>query len=137
GILQMLRYEGRLGHDGRLVEKWIADIAIDADSGARDEGVPAFAIVFPRDILLEQRIGDRSHRRRWDGEGLARMKAAVTLITRIVIVEQVVVTLHAVRFGFIGEQSEIGQDRADAGLRWIGAVAVGAAAVAVVNVPII
>ncbi len=45
--------------------------------------------------------------------------------------------LPAVRLRLIGEGSEIGQDRADPGLRGIGAIAIAAAAVAVLRIPII
>jgi len=63
-VLEMLRLDRRIGHNRRLVEERIADVALGTGVGTCDEAVPAFTVIFPRDSFFEQSVGDRPHRRR-------------------------------------------------------------------------
>jgi hypothetical protein len=51
-VLEMRRADRRLGHDRRLVEERIADVAIEPGVGARNKDVPALAVIFPGDSFF-------------------------------------------------------------------------------------
>jgi hypothetical protein len=65
------------------------------------------------------------------------METAVAIVASIVIVQQVIIPRRAVRLGVAGQRGEVLQDRGDSRLRGIGAIAVGAAALTILSVPIV
>ena len=133
----------RVRHDGRVVLEGVADVAILV--GIRPIGstielvgivhvvVPLIAIVLPGDLVGVQVVADAGHRRGRNRKGriggiLVDVGVfAVAEPSRIVVVEQIVVALLAVRIDVDGLQ--VGNDLADAGLAGVRAIAIGTAAV--------
>src|ERR1700735_1285069 len=75
---------------------------------SRDVVIPLVAVILPGNVVLAQVVTNALDRRRWDGEnGVSRVGVnegviAIAEKARIVIVEQVVVTLFAARIDWRG-----------------------------------
>src|SRR5205823_3141343 len=115
--------------------EWIADTA------ERRRRVVAVVItltvIFPRNIVGREFIGDGGHRLRWDRERCAGCGLATRRIARRVVIEQVIGVGSAVAVDPVWLRLQIAENRPDARLRGIGTIAVAAAGVAVLCVVII
>ena len=137
----MRRANGGVSHDLLLVLKGIADVAVLVTQGANlsvvlliligQVPVPLIVVTLPRNIVLEQDVTDASLGSARNGErGVVRVRVRVGItsiaeITRVVIIQQVVVIRIAVRLDRRSERGEICNDGTDTRLRRIRAVAVG------------
>src|SRR5580693_4073137 len=97
--------------------------------------VPLIAVVLPRNALRDEFVtdaGNRGGRNREDGVGgvgIQERVFAATEVAGVVVVQQVVVAGLAARIHWFRERREVFQNRGDAGLRGVSAIAVRAAAV--------
>src|SRR5580704_3621783 len=105
--------------------------------------VPLIAVILPRNALRDQFVtdaGNRGGRDREDGVGGVGVQErvfAATEVARVVVVQQVVVAGLAARIHWFRERREVFQNRGDAGLHGVSAIAVRAAAVTIFAVPVI
>src|ERR1700712_2927660 len=123
-------------HNPRLVEERIADVAIDTLPRIADECIPALAVILPRDMTVDQRVADRADRRRRDRER-RRIDRSVAIVARVVVVQQVVVLRRAVHLRLVRQRREVLADRPDAWLIRVRTVAVAAARIAILRVPVV
>src|SRR5712664_509273 len=145
GVNDMGGAKGIVGHDLRLILKRVADVAIlvavRADGAVvelvlvGEELIPLIAVVFPRDVLFEEHVGDAALARGWNGERRVVNKAVgvsvgtVAKISGIVVVQQIVVAFLAVRADGASQRAEVIPNGPNARLRRVGAVAVTSATV--------
>ena len=104
-------------------------------SGSATYCVPVLPVEAPRDVVIEQLVADRARGGRRDGELVDRVDRAVAEVPRVVVVEKVVVALLAV--GVHVNLVQVRRDFLDARLGLVRAVAVGAARVPVLRVPVV
>jgi hypothetical protein len=137
-VLQVCFALRRAGHDRADILEWIADAAIGVICGdVVIVGIlqilaPLIAVILPRDLLLIQPIADgwqsgwRNREDRLLGiSDVSISVAAVAIVPRIVVIEEIVVSGIAVGSHRAVQRSQVIYDRTDAGCTRIRAVAIG------------
>ena len=135
GVVNVSRTQRWVGHDVGRVLEGIANVAI-AIRQVSDRAVPMSAVVPEGDVLLQQRIADVANVYRRQGEG-GRIQGPVLFIAGVVVVQQVVMAVLATRFYGVLKRLQVIGDHGNAGLPDISAVAIGAAGVAVLVIPVV
>src|SRR5258708_2367029 len=163
GVNDVGSANGVVGHDLRLIMERVADVAVlvavRADGAVvelvfvGEVPIPLIAIVFPGDVLFKEHVGDaalvrpgnrkRSVIRKVIGVGVS----AIAKISRVVVVQQVVVAFLAVRVDWPRERPQVFADLSYARLLRVGAVAISsatanggaetAATVSILNPPVV
>src|SRR5277367_5854680 len=133
----------RVGHDRGVVLEGVADVAVFV--GVFSDGpvvqlirvvnvvVPLVAVVLPRNLRLEQSVADAGDGRRRDGEdrvvgvGVGVGVVAISEVSRVVIVQEIVVVFLAACRDRRAQRLQIFNNGTNAGLCFVRAVGVGAA----------
>ena len=130
-----------VGHDRSLVLERIADVAVDIGWVVRIIHilVPTLAVPVERYLRGQQHIADTRRRARRDGEriGSGISHSAIAIVTRIVVVQQIIVSGLAVWIDLGRQALEVADHGPHPWLAAIGAHAVGAAGIAVLRVPVV
>src|ERR1700750_3437964 len=133
----------RLGaHEFGLILERVANVAIRIEAvrlgGICNVKIPVFAEVFEWNVVSDKIVTDTLLAGRRNGEGRElRCKSAVTVVARIVVIDQIVVTLDAVRVYRPLERLKIVGHSGNAGLADVTAVDIAAATVAILIVEVI
>src|SRR6202034_2363820 len=132
GVLDMSGADSRIGHDRGVVLEGVADVAVLVGVLADRTivqlvrivhiVVPLVAVVLPGNIVLDHVVADAGHRRRRNGEdrvvgiGIGVGVLAVAEVAGVVVIQQIVAALLAMRRDRSREHVEVPDDRRDAGL---------------------
>src|SRR5215472_9780412 len=116
-----------IGHNLRLILERVADVAVLVAGGTHRSivqlilvgqiRVPLVAVILPRHVVLQHHVCDAALARPWDGERrVARIRVRISVATvpkvpGIVVVQQVVVTLIAVRLDRLRQRSQVFEHR--------------------------
>src|SRR6266481_2421165 len=145
GVNDVGSANGVVGDDLRLIMERVADVAIlvavRADGAVvelvfvGEVPIPLIAIVFPGDVLFKEHVGDaalvrpgnrkRSVIHKVIGVGVS----AIAKISRVVVVQQVIVAFLAVWVDWPRERPQVFADLSYARLLRVGAVAIASTAV--------
>ena len=143
GGVRDVRLTGRLGtHELGLILEGVADVAILIEAvrlgRIGNVQIPVFAEVLEGDVVSDQIVTDALLAGGRDSEGrVLRGKSAIAVVAGVVVVDQVVVSLDAVRIYRPLEGLKVVGHRRNARLADVAAVDVAAATVAILIVVVV